>query len=168
MVPVVSRSMLADPARFAGGGGVIVAPVIARRDVGTAVGVGVAGAIIAMAIQHSAAVRQQELDSAINKVGFFPVAQLNTRLFEHLSAAGIKIQSLDNGESHEILYIRKLGDFSKVAMGADAVLDVRVNEEGYYHSLRARSSTGSLFRGKQGENHLEAMSSPDQRRQQYA
>ena len=152
MVSVIARAMLDEPVRYVGvGGGVFVSPGFGfhghahassrsfspGRAAGAAVGVGIAGALIGLAIYHAATSRQQAFDSALDKIAFSPAGELNARLYDRLLAAGVNIQWIDDGESSALLTMRKQGDFSKVAMGTDAVLDVRVTLEGYYHSLRA-------------------------------
>jgi hypothetical protein len=170
MVPVVPRTILDEPDNYvvARSGGVVVAPVFighvpTRRigpghgapgrggggrhsgaHLGAAVGVGVAGALIGLAIHHHATQRQQEFDAAINKIGFFAVPQLHTRIIERLAEAGVTIQPLPSGESYEMLRTRKREDFSKVEFDTDAVLDIRVEQEGYYHSYRAGGYTPML------------------------
>jgi hypothetical protein len=140
MVPPISSWAFNDPSGQRRAGGAVIVPVVVGRGVntGNSIGVGVGVALIGLAIQHGVAQRKQELDSATAKVGFSPADILNVQLLGRVQAAGVKIQSMPEGDSMTIFHARRDQQFFKsTKVDADAVLDVRVDEQGFYHSSRA-------------------------------
>lgn len=119
------------PMVLTGPGGRALSPADAAR-----VGVGVAVvALVDNAIRSSRAEREAALANAVRAVDFRPAESLNSRLLARLKESGLNVEPIQ--DSPMVRSAREEGTYKAIANGADAVLDVRVGEYGYYSSMRA-------------------------------
>jgi hypothetical protein len=135
VLPVVLEADFDRPARAAWRGGspvlVPVGPSVGVGDVGAAIVVSGAAALVNIAMRD----RASDLERATASLQFHPADSLNAQLVTRLQQAGLHAELI--AASDAVKTARTTGDYKAIAAGADAVLDVRVGENGYYRSIRA-------------------------------
>jgi len=102
-----------------------------NAGIGAGIAVGAAAVIIANINEK----RDAALRSAVAAIKFQPLDTLNNRVQELLRQKGINIEIVPEGSA--VMAARHSGDYSHLPTQAEAVLDIRIGENGYYHSMRA-------------------------------
>ena len=92
---------------------------------------GVVPYLVHLAIDAQQRRSAEELRLAIARVGFDPVARINERVFAALEKAGVKYEMVQRSAG-DVFTARIARDFTAIAGDADAVLDLRIAQFGYY------------------------------------
>ncbi|MEO7402591.1 MAG: hypothetical protein ABIU95_02875 [Burkholderiales bacterium] len=130
MLPVVPQAVVGAPVRPSNSVGVSVFGGGDVSAVGAAVVMAVAG--LGILFGHEADKRQAELDRTVAALGFEPVGHINDKLKRALESRGVVVSEISDAEA--AMVARRSRDFQRVADGADAILDVRVGDNGFYQA----------------------------------
>jgi hypothetical protein len=102
---------------------------------GVSLGAGIVAAGVATLVANEMQKRQNDLEYAVSAAGFRPAHLLNKVLKTLLEEKGLK---LENSISPAMAkQAREDEDFSRVDSKAEAILDIRVTDHGYFRSIRA-------------------------------
>jgi hypothetical protein len=107
-----------------GTGVVAVQPMSPSAALAT-VGVG----LIALAIINSREKEANQLATAVAAIGFDPGARLDDRLKKRLEEEGLSVELVDATTARSV---RETSDYKLLAAQAEAVLDIKLGEIGYY------------------------------------
>jgi hypothetical protein len=97
---------------------------------------GVVPFLVLSAVEQQRQRKAAELKQAVDSLSFDPVARFNERVFAALDKAGVKY-TLTKGSWIDSFNARVSRDFTAVAGDADAVLDLRIAQFGFFESSRA-------------------------------
>jgi hypothetical protein len=132
MLPAVMQAQVRPPRTPAAGGGAYVSGGGNRKsDLAAAL---VIGAVAGIFAARDADERVQ-LERGMAAIAFQPTEILNARLKTLLEQRGLKVETL--AEDEAAMQARRSGDYQPLQTVADAVLDIRIDELGYFHTIRA-------------------------------
>jgi hypothetical protein len=121
------------------GGAGYVAPV---QPMAPSAAVAMIGAgLIAYAIIDSRKKEAARLTEAVASIRFDPAASLNERLQKRLESEGVVVERVADDVARRV---RESGDYKQLASQADAVLDLQIDEVGYYDAGSRRGYSPML------------------------
>lgn len=99
------------------------------------IGAGLVGLGVAAIIANQAEKSQLALEKVTSSINFQPAELLNRRIKEKFEAKGINIEPVE--DMNVSTAVRYQEDYASLPSKTEAVLDIRVNESGYFKSIRA-------------------------------
>lgn len=105
-------------------------------------GVGIVVIGIAALAKAERAEHQRKLDAAVAKLSLRPTEWLTTRLTERLAKASVQFEFIDDADKFSIPRVHN--DLASVATDKDALLDIRITENGYNFSSWTNTYTPML------------------------
>lgn len=137
LLPAVFEEQV-TPARSQTGGYVSFyqpVPSYVKGSPNAGIGAGIAVVGAAAIIANVTEKRDTALRSAVATVNFQPLGLLNSRVRELLFQKGLNVETVPEGNA--VMDARRSGDYTHLPTQAEAVLDLRIGESGYYHSMLA-------------------------------